>query len=116
MIELYSSVATLPIGCELEAELDEEEDRHGRATAFTLARVPPPDDWAERGTCHEAPDTNIFFPHYSDTTEEAKSYCARCPVIKECREFALRYPMLKGIWGGLNERERKRRREWQRAS
>jgi WhiB family transcriptional regulator, redox-sensing transcriptional regulator len=77
---------------------------------FTLARVPVPGDWADDGACRKLA-TTIFFPHYSDSTAEAKAVCVRCPVIKECRAFALRYPMLRGVWGGLSEGERKRLRQ-----
>jgi WhiB family transcriptional regulator, redox-sensing transcriptional regulator len=110
LTRLYSSVATLPTEC----EVDDEDDGYGRPTAFTLARVPVPGEWADRGACREAV-TTVFFPHYGDSTEEAKTYCARCPVLMECREFAIQYPMLRGIWGGMNERERKKLR-WQKAS
>ena len=36
----------------------------------------------------------------------AKAICATCPVIKECREQALRLAEPYGIWGGLTEEER----------
>ena len=37
----------------------------------------------------------------------AKSICARCPVRTECLEYALRVHEPIGIWGGLNEAERR---------
>ena len=39
----------------------------------------------------------------------AKDICAQCPVVSECLEYALRVQEPIGIWGGLNEVERRRR-------
>ena len=38
---------------------------------------------------------------------QAKAVCATCPVHKECLDFALRIREPHGIWGGLNEIERR---------
>jgi WhiB family redox-sensing transcriptional regulator len=38
---------------------------------------------------------------------EAKRICADCPVRRECLEYALRVRESFGIWGGLNETERR---------
>ena len=37
----------------------------------------------------------------------AKEICQTCAVKKECLEYALRIREPHGIWGGLNEVERK---------
>lgn len=37
----------------------------------------------------------------------AKQICAQCPVRRECLEYALRVDESFGIWGGLNEQERR---------
>ena len=37
----------------------------------------------------------------------AKAICATCAVRKPCLEYALRIREPHGIWGGLNELERK---------
>jgi WhiB family redox-sensing transcriptional regulator len=37
----------------------------------------------------------------------AKRICADCPVRRECLEYALRVREPFGIWGGLNESERR---------
>lgn len=80
---------------------------------LTLAHIPPLGEWAKRSACATA-ETEVFFPGYSngrpDRTEEAKAFCAECPVQSECRQYALRYPSLRGIWGGLTEKERKNHR------
>jgi len=38
---------------------------------------------------------------------KAKSICAVCPVRIECLEYAVRIREPHGIWGGLNEIERR---------
>ena len=54
-------------------------------------------------------------PNYFERREEknareavAKSFCARCPVRDVCLEYALASREAHGIWGGLNEMERRR--------
>lgn len=37
---------------------------------------------------------------------EAKAICRDCPVQVDCLEYALAYGM-EGIWGGLNDEERR---------
>ena len=37
----------------------------------------------------------------------AKAICVQCPVLEECREYALGVREIHGIWGGLNEMERR---------
>jgi WhiB family redox-sensing transcriptional regulator len=39
--------------------------------------------------------------------QAAKDICRRCPVRSECLEYALRVQEPIGIWGGLNETERR---------
>ena len=34
--------------------------------------------------------------------------CLDCPAIMECRDYAMQYSNLWGIWGGLDHIERKR--------
>jgi hypothetical protein len=59
-------------------------------------------------------DPEVWFPedgrNYKYRTPEAvyaKQLCKRCPAIQECREYALRYTELYGIWGGLDPTERR---------
>jgi WhiB family redox-sensing transcriptional regulator len=40
----------------------------------------------------------------------AQAICAECPVLSECREYAVAIPALRGIWGGLTESGRHRAR------
>ncbi len=67
-----------------------------------------PGRWADRGACVGA-STSVFFPERGCTSAKpAKAICAACPVLDECREYALRAKPPLGIWGGTTERERRR--------
>jgi len=60
-------------------------------------------------------DTTLFFPPGQPEQKEAKdvrerkakAICAACPVRTECLEYAVRIREPYGIWGGLNELERR---------
>lgn len=70
--------------------------------------------WQDRALCRGA-DANLFFtPSHLEKKEDreireaqAKAVCARCPVRRECLSFALATREPYGIWGGLNELERR---------
>lgn len=68
--------------------------------------------WQFDGACNDA-DSSIFFSPETERGKkragreaEAKAYCARCPVVKECLEHALTVREPFGVWGGLNTSER----------
>ena len=69
-------------------------------------------EWQLRGACRGL-DTDMFFhpdnergPRRASREAAAKAVCARCPVMRECAEHALRTREPYGIWGGLGETER----------
>ncbi len=72
------------------------------------------DLWQMRAACR-GPLASVFFPpsHFERKEEKearearAKSICASCSVRQACLEYALRIREPHGIWGGLNEVERK---------
>ena len=57
----------------------------------------------------------VFFPpHHAERKNErlsrerrAKAICASCPVLEPCLDYALTIREPHGIWGGLNEMERR---------
>lgn len=65
-------------------------------------------DWSERAACRGS-DPDVFYPSDGAKVVEsrAKKVCARCPVRAECLEHALRTEEPYGVWGGLNEVERR---------
>ncbi len=72
-------------------------------------------EWQMRAACR-GPQSVVFFPptvaeakdERSERERRAKAICAQCSVITECLEYALRIREPHGIWGGLNEQERRR--------
>lgn len=46
------------------------------------------------------------------TTREAKKICNEpCPILDECREYAIERPVLEGVYGGMSTDERKKERK-----
>ena len=71
-------------------------------------------DWATGAACR-GPHREAFFPPNAIERKEerleretvAKRICAGCCCSNECLELALRNHEIHGIWGGLNEEERR---------
>ena len=75
-----------------------------------LAHLPAPGAWTAHARCRTAPP-ELFFPAKTDSLDAARNICAHCPVRDACRAYAIAAgPALKGVWGGLSERERDRAR------
>lgn len=69
-------------------------------------------EWHGRGLCiGEAPDA--FFPSYGDPGKEAQRICGICPVRDDCLKYAIEADE-HGIWGGLDQDERRNLRRRQR--
>ena len=72
-------------------------------------------DFKEKALCSEH-DPDLWFPEersgnnklWSRTPEamKARKICSECPAMMECRNYALAYSGLSGIWGGLDIIER----------
>lgn len=70
-----------------------------------------PQHWSTDAACRSAPP-ELFHPEGDEVTitlyvAAAKSYCAKCSVRAACLEDALARGELYGVWGGLDERERR---------
>jgi WhiB family redox-sensing transcriptional regulator len=70
--------------------------------------------WQHFAACRGEDSAFFFAPNYFEKRSEknareavAKSICVRCPVRPECLEYALEIRENHGIWGGLNEMERR---------
>lgn len=70
--------------------------------------IEPAGDWTHQAACRDI-DPELWFPRRGDshTATEAKAVCNTCPVQNECLEYALRWRINHGIWGGLTERRRR---------
>lgn len=66
-------------------------------------------DWRPYARCLGA-DPEIFYPppEADEAAEEAKAICRVCAVREACLEHAITAREKQGVWGGLNERERRR--------
>jgi WhiB family transcriptional regulator, redox-sensing transcriptional regulator len=70
--------------------------------------------WQAKAACR-GPQARVFFPpsHFERKDEKefretsAKGICAQCPVRRECLNYAISIREQHGIWGGLNEIERR---------
>ena len=63
-------------------------------------------EWEEMARClHHDPD--LFFAPGAAHVRRAKAICTRCEVRGECLEYALKTRVDSGVWGGMNERERR---------
>lgn len=70
--------------------------------------------WQRRASCR-GPQSAMFFPPPSFERKEdkeqreanAKAICGACAVQGDCLEYAIRIREPHGIWGGLNEGERR---------
>lgn len=70
--------------------------------------------WQRDAECRGEQRRYFFPPTWPERRDEkdrrerhAKSLCEGCPVRAECLEFALSSNEAYGVWGGLNELERK---------
>ena len=83
-----------------------------------ISRLPGPIadlwDWQMEGACRETGSTVFFHPEGErgparrNRDAAAQAVCATCPVIRQCREHALRVREPYGVWGGLTEDDRER--------
>lgn len=68
-------------------------------------------DWRYRAACRSE-DPELFFPvgktgPYIEQIADAKAMCRRCPVSTECLSWALASGQDSGVWGGMDEDERR---------
>jgi WhiB family redox-sensing transcriptional regulator len=72
------------------------------------------DTWQLRAACR-GPQSVVFFPPATferkdeklEREARAKDICRTCPVKEPCLDYAVRIKEPHGIWGGLNEAERR---------
>lgn len=68
------------------------------------------EDWKENALCRGM-DVSLFFPvhGHSKAHDKVKRICAKCPVKKECLEYAMDLShdfQVVGLWAGTSQRER----------
>jgi WhiB family redox-sensing transcriptional regulator len=79
--------------------------------ASSLALANADYTWRNQAICRDT-DPDLFFP--IGTTgqalvqiDRAKEVCGECPVKSDCLEYALETNQDSGIWGGLDEEQRR---------
>ena len=79
--------------------------------ASSLALANADYTWRSRAICRDT-DPDLFFP--IGTTgqalvqiDRAKEVCDMCPVKTDCLDYALETNQDSGIWGGLDEEQRR---------
>jgi WhiB family redox-sensing transcriptional regulator len=68
-------------------------------------------DWRHRAACRDE-DPELFFPIGTTgpalhQVDQAKAVCRRCDAVEECLSWALSSDQDAGVWGGLDEDERR---------
>ena len=64
-----------------------------------------PTPWMTQAACAGC-DPELWFASRGGTYANAKKVCQRCPVRQECLEYALRWNIEFGVWGGASRNER----------
>jgi WhiB family redox-sensing transcriptional regulator len=67
--------------------------------------------WEDLAAC-AGMDTELFFPRTegakgSERVNKARETCRRCPVRRDCLDYAIETDRW-GIWGGMDTAERKK--------
>lgn len=65
-------------------------------------------EWRDQAECL-GEDPAIFFPERNQTmATQAKGVCKRCPVKDDCLDEAISNGERFGIWGGMDQEERRK--------
>jgi len=80
------------------------------ALAGMVHMTPRHVDWTA-AACRDQ-DPELFFPvgdgsFGKDQVARAKAICGRCPLVEQCRDWALEAGIAEGVWGGYTEQERR---------
>lgn len=67
--------------------------------------------WMNRAECQKV-DPEVFFPIGNGSltpaqVAEARAVCGRCPVRTDCLRYSLDTGQGHGVWGGIDENERR---------
>jgi WhiB family redox-sensing transcriptional regulator len=83
-------------------------DEHGETSSYEGF------DWQRDAACRGEHAPLFFPPPHFERKElrlgrerRAKAICRSCPVADHCLTYALEYREPHGVWGGLNEIERR---------
>jgi WhiB family transcriptional regulator, redox-sensing transcriptional regulator len=83
-----------------------------RPIVMPAPATPSLGEWHGRGLC-VGDDPDVFFPSQGDPGTRARQICADCAVRDGCLGYAIDADEF-GIWGGLDQDERRNLRRRQR--
>ncbi|MFF6903463.1 WhiB family transcriptional regulator [Streptomyces hydrogenans] len=68
--------------------------------------------WSSRALCNGIADPDLFFPsgaspEAKEQAEQARRICLACPVLTDCKDWALEVQERFGVVGGLTQEERR---------
>lgn len=89
---------------------DRAKKKAGVLPAPRVRVVVADESWRDGALCQEV-GGDLWHPEKGESTREAKRICFACEVRVECLQFAKDNRAISrfGIWGGLSERERRRK-------
>lgn len=73
-----------------------------------IAPIEPP-AWTVSAACASV-DPDLWYPEQGQPTKHARRICGECPVKVQCLQMALDNGERWGIFGGLDEKQRRRLR------
>ncbi len=68
--------------------------------------LPAPPGWTAGALCAQL-DPDLWFPEAGASSLPAKRVCRECFVAAECLEYALERRIWFGVWGGVDEHDRR---------
>lgn len=85
------------------------------AAALSISDGTANGDWRDYAACDPS-NADLFFPESSGIPHDvdiaaAKRICKRCPVQAQCLAYAMEHDERTGVWGGLDENERRMLRQ-----
>ena len=78
---------------------------HTQLTYTTALLEKLPIDVLTDGLCGTAANPDIFFDDDGSDFSEARAFCAACPLISACLQYAMANE-IHGFWGGKTSEER----------
>jgi WhiB family redox-sensing transcriptional regulator len=76
------------------------------------ALIPAPieaEAFFDRARCRlDDVEVEVMFPTEASKTAKAKMICRQCEVRRECLYYAVTYNLTGGVWGGVDETQRRK--------
>ena len=81
--------------------------RHVRGPTSVPAPHVEDIEWQMQGLCRDPHfPKDLWFPATERLAAKAKVVCLQCPVVVQCRDWALTHREQAGVWGATSEADR----------